>query len=189
MRRLLLFSVAAVLAFMVTPALAELSVDTFWIELYGNNLFDSGGGSGFNNLNGVRDYSNMPTPWYYYEYTDWYNQWFYDDPPDPDRYKVITYDITIQVVDEPAWGAPAWVTIALNWSTLAYPETESDGPPPLPPLTSQQENVGFTVRSSSTDPSSNTRDLEGHSSSQTITRSGYLLTSWDMVTLRGWVAR
>lgn len=123
MRRLLLFSVAAVLAFMVTPALAEPTTDNFWITLGESNMFGDGGGSGFNNGTGVQG-----TPWYYYENTDWYNQWFYDDPPDPTRWKEITYDIDINTLGF------NYVTIALNWSTLLYPETGPGGPPPLPPL-------------------------------------------------------
>jgi len=50
-------------------------------------------------------------------------------PPDPTRWKEITYNIHINTIAE-----EAWVTIALNWSTLAYPGTGPAGPPPLPPL-------------------------------------------------------
>ncbi|MHC4595055.1 MAG: hypothetical protein ACYS9C_11530 [Planctomycetota bacterium] len=124
MRRLLLFSVAAVLAFVVTPALAAPTTDSFDIELDGSNEFVDGSGTGFNDGH-----------WYYYENTGWYNQWFYDDPPDPDRYKVITWDINME-----APSGATWVAIALNWSTLAYPESGPGGPPPLPPLTLQEEN-------------------------------------------------
>jgi len=131
MRRLL-FSVAAVLAFVVTPALAAPSEDVF--SIYLTTDFHGGGGTGFYDGTGVQGPFGA-TPWYYYPNTDWYNQWFYDDPPDPTRWKEITYDINIENVPY-----PAWVTIALNWSTLAYPESGPDGAPPLPPLTSQQEN-------------------------------------------------
>ncbi|MFC1780876.1 hypothetical protein ACFLZ8_01320 [Planctomycetota bacterium] len=43
---------------------------------------------------------------------------------------MIAYDIN------PGLGnsADAYVTIALNWSTLAYPEAGINGPPPLPGL-------------------------------------------------------
>ena len=134
MRRLLLFSLAAVLAFMVTPALAGPTTDNFWIELGSFNEFFQGGGTGFNDGTGVQG-----TPWYYYPNTDWYNQWFYDAPPDPTRWKKITYDI---VIDRSILSPAPHVTIALNWSTLAYPETGPGGPPPLPlpPLTPEQEN-------------------------------------------------
>jgi len=124
MRKLLLFSVAAVLAFVVTPALAEPTIDNFDIYLTWENNFDSGGGSGFSvaGAPGLGEDKN----WYYYD--DWYNQWFYDAPPDATRWKKITYDILIT----PEFLGDT-VTIALNWSTLAYPETGPGGPPPLPP--------------------------------------------------------
>ena len=125
MRRLLLFSVAAVLVFVVTPALAAPTVDNFWIDLWGDNtIFLGGDGSGFDDGTGAQG-----TPWYYYENTDWYNQWFYDAPPDPTRWKEITYDIAIT-----PYSPSVDVTIAINWSTLAYPESGPDGPPPLPVL-------------------------------------------------------
>jgi len=127
MRKLLLFSVAAVLAFVVTPALAEPTADNFFIFMDAGG-FVLGGGSGFNDGTGVAG-----TPWYYYPNTQWLNQWFYDAPPDPTRYKEITYFFSIDSIS-------ADVTIALNWSTLAYPESGPDGAPPLPPLTPQQEN-------------------------------------------------
>ena len=122
MKKLLLFSTAVVLVFLATPALADPTVDTFSVTLDGNNEFVSGSGSGYDN-----------GAWFYYPNTKWHNQWFYDDPPDPDRWKVITYDIDIV-------GDPASLLIALNWSTLAYPATGPNGAPPLPPLTPEQEN-------------------------------------------------
>ncbi len=121
MKKLLLFSAVVILIFSATPALAAPTVDTFGVILYGNNEFNEGSGSGYDNGS-----------WFYYPNTDWYNQWFYDDPPDPDRWKEITYDIDI--------NADAQVTIALNWSTLAFPESGPNGAPPLPPLTQAVEN-------------------------------------------------
>jgi hypothetical protein len=137
MRRLLLFSVAAVLAFVVTPALAAPTLDYFDIMIEGANEFINGGGTG-------EDWYLPPdgefypwygTPWYYYENNDWYTQWFYDDPPDPTRYKEITYDIVIETFDA-HHHETRWLTIALNWTTLNYPS----GAPPWPPLTPEQEN-------------------------------------------------
>jgi len=131
MRRLLLFSVAAVLAFMVTPALAEPTTDSFWIRLCGFNEFLGGDGDGFKDGTGIGG-----TPWYYYPNTLWYSQWFYDAPPDETRWKEITYDIYVfsECHDY------VLVMVALNWSTLAYQQTGPGGPPPLPPLTMEQEN-------------------------------------------------
>lgn len=128
MRKLLLFSVTAVLSFVVTSALALPTTDSFGISFEGNKYYD-GWGSGFNDGTGA--FGDL---WYYYEDTDWFNQSFYDAPPDPDRYKESTYDISIYTTN------PTIVKIALNWITLAYPETGPGAPPPSPPLTPEQEN-------------------------------------------------
>ena len=125
MRRLLIFYAAIVLAFLATPALAVPTTDSFRFT-YVDNQFEAGLGSGFNNGNGVDG-----TPWYYYENTGWYTQWFYDAPPDPSRYKEISYDIIIYGAENTLLSE---FKIALNWSTLALPEGGPDMPPPLPPL-------------------------------------------------------
>ena len=126
--RTTIWVMAAVLAFVVTPTLAEPTVDDFWIY-FDQDGFGDGGGSGFDDDTGVGG-----KPWYQVG-SEWYNQWFYDDPPDPTRWKEITYNINIGT------SAASLVTVALNWSTLAYPETGPGGPPPLPPLTPEQENA------------------------------------------------
>lgn len=123
MKKLLLFSAVVLLAFMATQAFAVPTVDNFSITLDGNNQFVEGSGSGYDNGS-----------WFYYPNTDWWNQWFYDDPPDPDRWKVITYDIDII-------GDLGSLTIAINWSTLAYPASGPSGSPPLPPLDSAIEQL------------------------------------------------
>lgn len=129
MKRLLIFSAAVILTFSVTPASAVPTTDTFYIQLINDNDFSDGYGSGYWDYMHLGEYG---TEWYYYENSDWYNQWFYDDPPDADRYKVITYDIDIHAI--------AHVTIAVKWSTLAFQETGPDGPPPIPPMTLEEEN-------------------------------------------------
>ncbi|MCA9230457.1 MAG: PEP-CTERM sorting domain-containing protein [Planctomycetales bacterium] len=75
--------------------------------------------------------------WFFYPNagTPWWNQWWYDDPPDPNRYKEIFYNITIE-----SWQVdpgdpnpptePDQVIVALNWSNMQYPETGPIGPPP-----------------------------------------------------------
>ncbi len=61
----------------------------------------------------------------------WWNLWFYSDPPDPTRWKEVVYDIHVVPI---ASGVPNYIEIALNWSTMAFPESGEIGPPPLPPL-------------------------------------------------------
>ncbi len=132
MKKLSLFFAVVILVFIASSALAAPTTDNFSITLSGANTFESGDGDGYNDGNGMQNPTGAPTPWYYYPNTDWYNQWFYDDPPDPTRRKEFTWNIDITGLGN--------VTIAINWSTLAYPATGSGGSPPLPPLTVEQEN-------------------------------------------------
>lgn len=115
MKKLLLFSVAIILVSMATPALAVPTVDNFYAMFAGDNQIIAGAGTGYNN-----------GQWYYYPNTFWWNQWFYDDPPDTDRWKEITYNIDVVGM--------GFVTLAINWSTMAWPEMGPGGPPPLPEL-------------------------------------------------------
>ncbi len=128
MRRLLLFSAAALLAFVVTPALAAPTDDWFVIVLRGSNEFGGGAGSGFSDGTGL----GLRENWYYYKNTDLhkdlYSQWFYDAPPDATRWKEISYDILIEPPE--ADGEPTGVMVALGWSTLDFPG--GSGQPPLP---------------------------------------------------------
>lgn len=97
--------------------------DTFFIQFDGaGELVASGsGGSGYNG-----------GAWYYYPNTDWWNQWFYDDPFDPDASKLIDVWMTITPTMRGAWA-----DIAINWSTDLYPSNPDS--PPLPPLTPEDE--------------------------------------------------
>jgi hypothetical protein len=114
---------AALVAAVSVAAQASPIVDTFSIRAQGANLFVEGGGSGWED-----------GTWVYYPDTAWWNQWFYNAPPDPLRWKVISYDILI-TPDTPISGyVPATtnvVEIALNWSALGFPETGEGGPPPM----------------------------------------------------------
>jgi len=116
----------AVLVYANTAA-AEKKNDSFWVQIGepqggggGGGVFIAGGGSGYEN-----------GTWYWYENTEWWNTWFYDDPPDPHRWKEISYTFLVRPLD-PAQDSYADITI--NWTTMDYPETGSVGPPPLPPL-------------------------------------------------------
>jgi hypothetical protein len=88
-----------------------------------------GGGSGYNGGS-----------WYYYENTNWWNEWFYDHPFDPARKKIIDVFLTIQPLDP---GQPSWATVAYNWSTPDWPDPCN---PPLPYLDPADEDL-FIERS------------------------------------------
>jgi hypothetical protein len=92
----------------------------------GANVMLFGDGSGWSSTGG-------PGEWI--EYPDvpglpWWNQWFYDHPPDPFRIKEIEYFIHLEPV---GIVVPTLVEIAINYSTIDYPETGPGGAPPLPP--------------------------------------------------------
>jgi hypothetical protein len=65
--------------------------------------------------------------WIYYNETNWWNEWFYDDPPDPTRWKHIEWNLC--AVPQ---GANAYVEICINWSTVGFPATGPGGTPPMP---------------------------------------------------------
>jgi hypothetical protein len=115
MKKILLFSAVVILTFISSTVLAAPTTDNFTVTLGIDNKLVSGSGTGY--ANGA---------WFYYPNTGWYNQWFYDDPPDPDRWKIITYDIDITGIGN--------IAVVINYSTLDYPESGSppNGSPPLP---------------------------------------------------------
>ena len=94
MKRMITFVILPVLILCFCSTIqAAPTVDNFSITLETTNQFVTGDGSGYNDGNGMVDTSGNATPWYYYPNTGWYNQWFYDDPPDPTRWKEITRSI------------------------------------------------------------------------------------------------
>lgn len=101
----------------------EPTDDTFFIEFDGAGELVASGGSGYDG-----------GAWDYYPNTDWWNQWFYDDPLDPDASKLIDVWMTITPT-----GRRAWADIAINWSTDLYPSNPDS--PPLPPLTPEDEDT------------------------------------------------
>ncbi len=104
-------------------AMAHAQVGTertllFDITMTGDNELVAGSGNGYPNEQGE---------WYQYP-SGWWNQWQYNDPFDPNRYKVIEYDILVTDLS----GCPDTVIeIALNWSTPLWDE-QGTGLPPLP---------------------------------------------------------
>ena len=112
----------AIVAALVASASAAATMDEFRVNISGENVLNSGEGTGWNNQ------------FVHYPNTDWWNMWFYDDPPDPARWKRITYDITIQS------ELPVGLTeVAINWSTMGYPA--NPGQPPIPPMTPEEEQA------------------------------------------------
>jgi hypothetical protein len=109
--------------FLAVSASATPKHDTFYGEMVAGMM--GGGGTGWSPPGGG-------SPWIFYTEAPggiWWNQWFYDDPPDPDRWKVISCDISISVQQE---SPPQPIDIAINWSTIDFPQTGPDGPPPMP---------------------------------------------------------
>ncbi len=112
-----------ILAALVTQVQAQERMDTFSV--------------GLNAQNQLTDYVSEMFPntgwnggeWIEYDQTGWWNQWFYDHPPDPMRMKKIHYDIHVYL--DSATVNPMVPEIAFNWSTLNFPETSPAGPPPM----------------------------------------------------------
>jgi len=116
---------------MYEPGGSDPVTNMFWVEL------DS---QGYPNedLSGGTDYyddGRSINGWYFYEFSEWWNIWFYDHPFDPERYKEI--DVSFQLFKANP-GMPSYVEIAINWATDFW---EPGGPPPLPPLDPQYEDV------------------------------------------------
>jgi len=116
----------AIVAALATSASAAVRTDTFSVSLNGENDLMGGEGTGWNN------------EFVYYPNTDWWNMWFYDDPPDPARWKHFTYDIILYME-----LTPVLTEVAINWSTLAY--GPNPGQPPLPlEMTLEEEQAQIT---------------------------------------------
>jgi hypothetical protein len=77
--------------------------------------------------------------WYIYPESGWINEWFYNDPFDPSRGKIIHVEFDIVIYER---GVYSGVCVAINWSTpewsaLGYGDSTS----PLPDLVGQDECV------------------------------------------------
>ena len=104
--------------------------DSFFVQVdaAGEVIADTSGGSGYDgNGDGAGD-------WYYYPNTNWWNEWFYDHPFDPTRWKKIDIAFRIAPLDP---LESSWAEVTYNWSTPGYPP--NPGQPPLPPLTLADE--------------------------------------------------
>ncbi len=79
--RKLLFLASFCVLFATAPAVGDAITDWFYteVDMDGHLISAPGSGSGYED-----------GTWYYYTVTDWWNQWFYDHPPQPDRWKEIS---------------------------------------------------------------------------------------------------
>lgn len=130
MRRALVFGTVLVLVLggLTASAWAQPSNDNFWIKLDPRLTEPTGGGTGWEDPASGQQ-------WFYYPDTNWWNQWFYDGRPDPERWKYIDYVVQIESSPiDPNQTDPTaeWVMVALNWSNMQFPETGPNGPPPMP---------------------------------------------------------
>ena len=130
MTRLNLILSLIVVTLLVNAVPARAALDTFWAEVDADGSI-AGGGSGFGLGGGV---------WWYYQNTDWWNQWFENTPFDPDRWKEI--DVAFEIFRLDPGAGDAWAEVTLNWSTPVYADIlSSPMNPPIPPLTPEQEDL------------------------------------------------
>ncbi len=105
------------------PVFVAPKVDYFWISMGGSGSIGPGSGGIFDPLEGEDGV------WYQYQdpntSLDWWNIWFYNDPLDPDRMKIIRMGFYIQ----PNAPFPGLINYVVNWSTDGW-----TGPGfPMPP--------------------------------------------------------
>ncbi|MBN1391893.1 MAG: hypothetical protein JW947_03715 [Sedimentisphaerales bacterium] len=138
MKRLIVTILMA--AFFALPSVADVKHDTFEAMVNENNILLGGDGSGWNGG------QQLPPMWFEYQNTGWWNQWFYDDPPDPTRWKELSYGIDGYASVDDTLSIDEWMeySIAINWTSLDFPESRPGGPPPIPPLTQVEEDLYIT---------------------------------------------
>ena len=113
--------IAAFVLFAVMPAQAETLTynDCYNITLGPDGNILDGGGTGY--PDGVGE-------WYVYE-SGWINQWFYNGPFDPNRWKHVEGCVLIDPLDP---TAPYYVDLVINWGTDIWDGATGSVAPPLP---------------------------------------------------------
>lgn len=106
------FVTIVMLSFSNVPAMAV--EDNFFLTV-GPDGSVQGGGSGYNG-----------GEWYYYPDSLWYNQWFYNAPFNPDRWKEIDLLAGLEVLTP---TAGSFATVTYNWSTPEWSALGLDRPP------------------------------------------------------------
>lgn len=111
-----LLALVAVLC-LTMPASATLYEDDWFLTMdIDQNILD-GGGTGYDN-----------GTWFEYPNYGWWNQWFYNDPFDPNRWKEIHVEFELQVIDP---TLDSYFEIVINWTTPEW-SMLGVGNPPLP---------------------------------------------------------
>ena len=140
-------ALAALVAFFAAPAPASAQhEDFFWVELdaAGEVVWANSGGTGFPYGDPLNPGEDGLGEWFYYPFTDWWNQWFYDDPYDPERMKKVVIEVWVEPTD-----TPSFLTVALNYSTGLWSEVgnpELPRVPPIGPFADLAEEESFIVR-------------------------------------------
>ena len=88
--------------------------DVFVVQMDSQGMVVEGGGSGY-----------ADGEWFFYPYTEWWNQWFYNGPLELEGKKEIRFRATLR---GDYAGAAAYAEIAVVWSTDQWP-TGMDRPP------------------------------------------------------------
>ncbi|MDY6988794.1 MAG: VPLPA-CTERM sorting domain-containing protein [Thermodesulfobacteriota bacterium] len=121
---------AALLLFGVGFAAADMATGNFWATLDGAGNLVGAGGDGYPDPD-PSDGSDEGQ-WYYYTDGDWWNQWWYNHPFDPERRKIVKVTFNYDATD-----ASGWAEVTVNWSDPTW----SDPDPGAPPLPADQDHV------------------------------------------------
>jgi len=131
-----ILSMCVVIGCLALPAAAGPKTGEFWAAMEGNyenwNMLDPArsGGSGYTSSGPWYEYpcdGNQHDPWGNSNpVPSWMNQWYYDDPYDPTRWKEITLTFKYGLNDPNANGGSY---IVINYSTPAW--SPNPGAPPM----------------------------------------------------------
>jgi len=90
-----------------------------------------GGGHGYNN-----------GTWYYYPQSDWYRQWYYNEPYSTDREGYLKYEVYIRAVDPTKL---TYVEINFNWTTPEWSQLGLNRPPLPSDMATADKEARYTA--------------------------------------------
>jgi hypothetical protein len=155
-----------VLTLCVGLSTATATEDRFAVDLGPNGEIVTGSGTGYSHGN-----------WYYYPNTDWLVQWFFDDKPDRDLKKVITVDLSVDVLNSTANGT---LEVAVNYTSLDWLATQTE--PPLPArVTNLTDERRYILRQTITPRS----DVRGAMAISTSFEISDFCPQWVSIDIRG----